>query len=214
MDPRTERTRAALRTAVLELAGERDVAGLTVADVTRRAGVHRATFYDHATSPADLLRETLEADLDAVRTTLLAAPGASDDPAAVVERAAHDLVAHTARFAPVYRSALESGAPAPRLAEPLRSLVADHLTRTLVALARAHPDRRPATVDPAAPDADAELLAHARYAALGSLGALEVWLALPEPRDPDFFPRVVVGALPAWWAAPSSTTRHHHHPAG
>ncbi|MFC8733716.1 TetR/AcrR family transcriptional regulator [Luteimicrobium sp. NPDC057192] len=44
-----------------------------------------------------------------------------------------------------------------------------------------------------------EVRAYARYVALGSVGALETWLASPAPRDPDFFPRVARAALPAWW---------------
>ncbi|GAA4840280.1 hypothetical protein GCM10023221_17530 [Luteimicrobium xylanilyticum] len=46
-----------------------------------------------------------------------------------------------------------------------------------------------------------EVRAYARYVALGSVGALETWLASPAPRDPDFFPRVACAALPAWWTA-------------
>jgi AcrR family transcriptional regulator len=47
-----------------------------------------------------------------------------------------------------------------------------------------------------------EVRAYARYVALGSVGALETWLASPAPRDPDFFPRVARAALPAWWTTP------------
>lgn len=61
MDRRVERTRQQLRAAVLELAEQRDLAELTVHDVTRQAGINRATFYQHFRDKDELIEDTIEA---------------------------------------------------------------------------------------------------------------------------------------------------------
>src|ERR1700710_1454932 len=66
-DARCARTRTNLSAAVLELAAERDITSASVAELTRRAGINRATFYAHAQSPVELLTRVLAADLDLVR---------------------------------------------------------------------------------------------------------------------------------------------------
>ncbi len=60
LDPRVERTRNQLRTAVLELAETRDLGSLTVHDITRKAGVNRATFYQHYRDRDELLEEAID----------------------------------------------------------------------------------------------------------------------------------------------------------
>ena len=72
MDKRTARTAAALRTAILALAAEQDVTRLTVSAVAARAGINRVTFYDHASSPSELLARVLGAELDAIRDRFFA----------------------------------------------------------------------------------------------------------------------------------------------
>ena len=54
IDPRFVRSRALLAAAVLELASERPIGEVTVAEVATRAQVNRSTFYQHASSPAAL----------------------------------------------------------------------------------------------------------------------------------------------------------------
>jgi AcrR family transcriptional regulator len=61
VDRRVERTRQQLRAAVLELAEQRDLAELTVHDVTRQAGINRATFYQHFRDKDELIEDTIEA---------------------------------------------------------------------------------------------------------------------------------------------------------
>ena len=46
-DPRVQRTRQLLQEAMTDLMGEKDFQKITVQDITRRAGVNRATFYTH-----------------------------------------------------------------------------------------------------------------------------------------------------------------------
>ncbi|MEU5169275.1 MULTISPECIES: TetR/AcrR family transcriptional regulator [Streptomyces] len=68
-DPRTARTRGRLREALLEACAERPLDRIGVADVARRAGVGRATFYLHyddlralaVDACADVVREAVEA---------------------------------------------------------------------------------------------------------------------------------------------------------
>src|SRR6185436_9727551 len=63
-DPRITRTEQALRHAIVQLATERRVSQITVADLAERAGVTRATFYNRYGSPLELLLQVLCADLE------------------------------------------------------------------------------------------------------------------------------------------------------
>lgn len=204
MDKRVERTAEALRSAVLELAAEQDIAGLTASALAARAGINRATFYDHAASPADLLARVLATDLDRIRTDFDAdvrrAEGHATrtDAEQIVDRYSGALQAHVDAHLPVYERALDGG-----LSAPLARLLADHVTSTLTEHLLAHPGRMP--LDPGTPPDQTAHYAHAfaRYVGLGTIGALEAWLAAPPPRDPAFFTRVAHSALPAWWTTPS-----------
>ncbi|HLU57556.1 MAG TPA: TetR/AcrR family transcriptional regulator [Pseudonocardia sp.] len=69
-DPRARRTRASLRAAALELAGERDPATLTLSAVASRAGVNRATVYLHYPDLDALFADAME---EAVTTVARAA---------------------------------------------------------------------------------------------------------------------------------------------
>jgi AcrR family transcriptional regulator len=60
VDRRIERTKEQLRIAVLELAETEDLGTLTVHDITRRAGVNRATFYQHYRDKDELLEQTID----------------------------------------------------------------------------------------------------------------------------------------------------------
>ena len=213
MDPRAERTTAALRTAVLELSVEHDIDSLTVSQVSARAGINRATFYDHASSPAELLTGILGAELDEIRAEFLTAargftPGTSDDPEApetprpdprqLVDIITRSVVEHVDAHAAVYEGSLEGG-----LSAPLFRLLAEHFTETLRTFLLSHPHLMPPVGDTETVNVEQTAQAYASYVALGSVGALEAWLATPAPRDPDFFPRITRTSLAAWWTAPN-----------
>lgn len=204
MDKRVERTAEALRTAVLELAAEQDVAALTASAVAARAGINRATFYAHATDPADLLARALGTELDRIRAEFdasvrqVAGHASHDDAEQVVARYTGALQAHVEAHLPVYERALEGG-----LSAPLARLLADHVAGTLTDHLRAHPGLMPLDAGTPADEADRYARAFATYVGLGTVGALEVWLSAPPPRDPAFFARVAHDALPAWWTTPS-----------
>ncbi|MBM7824274.1 AcrR family transcriptional regulator [Arcanobacterium pluranimalium] len=67
-DPRFVRVRENLRAAVFELAAHKPVEEISVAELTRAAGISRTTFYKHGVSPAqfiaDLIIEELEPHLN------------------------------------------------------------------------------------------------------------------------------------------------------
>ena len=60
MNRRSQRTRAALKSAFIELVLSRGYAGVSVTDIIRRARVGRSTFYLHYTGKEALLRDGLE----------------------------------------------------------------------------------------------------------------------------------------------------------
>lgn len=64
MDRRVQRSRSQLQEALLELARERSLDEITVADITTRAGVNRSTFYQHYTDKDTLLADALEEAAD------------------------------------------------------------------------------------------------------------------------------------------------------
>jgi AcrR family transcriptional regulator len=59
-DPRVERTRAAIRDALVAVAEEEGLPGLTHQRVAERAGVGRATIYRHFPGTEDLVHEALD----------------------------------------------------------------------------------------------------------------------------------------------------------
>src|SRR5260221_1834883 len=63
-DPRVTRTAQACEQAVVELASQRPVSQISVAELADRAGVPRATFYNHYGSPLELLIQVLMNDLE------------------------------------------------------------------------------------------------------------------------------------------------------
>jgi len=65
LDPRVRRTRLALQNAIKALAQEQDYETVTISDLTLRAGVNRATFYQHFKAKEDVLASIVE-DLIAV----------------------------------------------------------------------------------------------------------------------------------------------------
>ena len=65
MDPRILRTRGALQRALLDLVRDRDLDGITVADIVERAGVTRSSFYLHYTDKDGLLADALDAFAEA-----------------------------------------------------------------------------------------------------------------------------------------------------
>ncbi|PFG42603.1 TetR family transcriptional regulator [Isoptericola jiangsuensis] len=186
MDPRQQRTRASLRAAILELAGQRPVGTLTVAEVARAAGVTRDTFYRHTTSPVELLAGVLEEELRQIE------PPTRDGDDDFV-RAETRLLRHVAAHREIYRAALVDGADG-RLREVLHEVIAARLDEYL----REHPDVAPPV--PGGLPADTARTVLVAYSAAGTVGAIGVWLrdGGDEADIPALARTVIAGGPPAW----------------
>lgn len=184
-DPRVARTTTALRQAVVELAAQRPVSRITVAELAERAGITRATFYNRYATPLDPLIEALHADLETghrleERRRAEGRPGPE-----LLRLATAEVADHVERFAAVYRHAL---------AEPADRGVYDALVRhfadyALAFLARAG--------DGALPDVSRPVVA--QFLAHGFAGAIRAWLADASVSKQDLVDAAVACA-PAWWA--------------
>src|ERR1700730_11357443 len=110
-DPRIIRTDQALAQAIVELAAQRPVSQITVADLAGRAGVTRATFYNRYSSPLELLIGVLYADLERVHRLEDARRAEGRYPAVQMLRlATGDVADHVERFMAVYQPALHDPA--------------------------------------------------------------------------------------------------------
>lgn len=102
-DPRYRRVRQLLVAALLELAGTRPAETITVAELTASAGVSRAAFYGHASSPARLLAEVLIGELRPRLDTLAEQMGRDQADYVELWRSIYlALLEHVGRHAAVY----------------------------------------------------------------------------------------------------------------
>ncbi|QQD75328.1 TetR/AcrR family transcriptional regulator [Curtobacterium sp. YC1] len=191
VDARILHTTAALREAILRLAAERPVSEITVADVTRAAGINRATFYSHAVSPGSLLADVLTPELDRIRQDdaderrAAAARGAgADELAAVTRRGINAVVEHVTAHRDIYCRAL----PDPNDASLHRLLVEHFTVSSALHIRELGAEQRP------------ELLADvaAGFVAQGFVGAIEAWLAGPR-RSRRALVETITLSFPAWW---------------
>lgn len=181
MDARSQRSREALRGAVLRLAERIPISEVTASAICAEAGVTRDTFYRHAESPTALLADAL-ADEIAVAMQVLPRTETIGDG----ERA---LISHVHRRAEVYRGAMH-----PLLAAPVRHALERSIREGLVLWAGLHPHIVPALF---ADDTSAMRIAVA-YAAAGTVGAIEEWLGSGDD-DTDRAVRLILAASPEWW---------------
>ncbi|AZZ48537.1 TetR/AcrR family transcriptional regulator [Rathayibacter rathayi] len=181
----------ALHRAIIALATGRDVATLTVSEITGLAGVNRSTFYAHASSAAELLCAALRDELDLIREGYLQQlrSGAATD--ASIREATACVLRHLDGHCDLYLRAFD----APSGDSGLRAMLADHF-RTAVS----------ATLDTGVLDVPAVNTplgflenATASFLAAGSVGLMEQWLRLPAPRDPDVYLGAYRQLLPPWW---------------
>src|SRR5579862_8250385 len=101
------RTTQACEDAIVQLASERPISQITIADLAERAKVTRATFYNHYGSPLELLIQVLLADLE--RAHLDEEERRADgvlSPAEMLRLSIVDVADHIERFKAVYRHAV------------------------------------------------------------------------------------------------------------
>lgn len=190
MDVRQQRSRDQLFGAALRLAAQVPVGSLSVTEIAREAGVHRSTFYELATSPADLVERALRAELDDLRAGLLADDQADLDRA--VTRVTRGVLEHVRRHVDVYRRGLadDSGVAS------LHPMLARHFRET----SRLLSDHARLRVDLDVPGVSGEQVEDTaiRFVAAATVGAIESWLAT-DALDVDAFLALYLQLLPAWW---------------
>jgi len=185
-DPRITRTERALEQAIVELAAQRPVSQITVADLAGRAGVTRATFYNRCSSPLDLLIQVLHADLG--RGHSLTDTRRSDDRYTVERRlrlTISSVAEHVERFMAVYQHALRD----PADGGVYEALVRDFADRSLMVVARSAP--------PDLPHASHPVIAN--FVASGFAGAIKAWLSDDSVTKADLV-EASLACTPAWWS--------------
>jgi AcrR family transcriptional regulator len=192
VDARILHTTAALREAILRLAAGRPVSEITVADVTRAAGINRATFYSHAVSPGSLLADVLTPELDRIRDDDTDARRAAqergadrEELAAITRRGINAVVEHVVLHREIYLRAL----PDPNDASLHRLLVEHFTVSSALHIRELDPVTRPELLDDVA----------AGFVAQGFVGAIEAWLA-GSRRSRKALVDTITQSFPAWWS--------------
>lgn len=192
-DPRFLRSAEALTRAVLEMAKERPVESITVTEIAKAAGVTRATFYNHATSPQMLLTSALRTELDHIRDDFLALVRAHPERAREIwADSGHTLLDHIERHHDVYRTGLAvSGSESGSV---LATLLSGHIEATL----HIYLSLLGAPV-PSAGEEVARLAMRAAFVSHGMVGAYHAWLTAETPVSRDEAVAVIFESTPAWW---------------
>jgi AcrR family transcriptional regulator len=184
-DPRVERTARACERAVVELASERSISLLSVADLAERAKVTRATFYNHYASPLALLIHVLLVDLEhAHRDEEERRAEGALSATQMLRLSIADVVDHIERFRAVYQHAVQ---------DPADGGVYEALVRHFTAYAEgfiarcSHPDL---------PDHNHNVIAH--FVAHGFAGAIKAWLGGKSLTKQDLVDAAMACA-PVWW---------------
>jgi AcrR family transcriptional regulator len=165
VDPRIARTRRSLQEALFDLARERELDEITVADIADRAGVNRSTFYKHYSDKDTLLADAIDAVVEQASTEIPTLDEVTLDPPPILV----DYLRHVEENAAVYTRVFgEHGSPVAvaRLRERIQSIVID-------AVATSHAETFT--------DVPSDVLAAGLSGSV--LGVLEVWLAR-DPRPP------------------------------
>ncbi|MFF0390746.1 TetR/AcrR family transcriptional regulator [Kitasatospora sp. NPDC004615] len=165
-DPRVQRTRARLREAILELVAEQDLDAITISAVANRAGINRATVYQHYPDVHALVVDAMDGPIAEVARAVRVCP--ADAPPDRAPEALAGLFEHIAARAAVYRCALGdqgSAGFAGRMREQVTAALAE----------RFHEGKRPAGFD----DVPADV--HAAYLAGALLGVVTHWITGERP---------------------------------
>jgi AcrR family transcriptional regulator len=168
------------------LAAERPISQVSVADLAGRAGVTRATFYNHYANPLALLIEVLLSDLERahVEEERRRTEGGSSAEE-LLRLSIVDVADHIERFEAVYRLAVDDPADG-----GVYEALVRHFGQYAVSFIEgsSHPDAHTSNSDVVA-----QFLAH------GFAGAIKAWL-----RDPSVTKEALIDAAmacaPAWWS--------------
>lgn len=184
-DPRALRTRQKLVDAFHTAVADGDPAAMSVASLTRAAGVNRTSFYSHFASPEDLAIHALSDLFDVVGDADILLRAEHSVPAEEASRRAlADIVQFVWERRESYAWVLGPGA-APRLLAAVTDVFTERAAASLERIAT-----RP-------PRADVRVTA--RFLAGGVLGVIGCWLNGERSRwSPDELTDALVQCLPGW----------------
>jgi AcrR family transcriptional regulator len=187
MDSRQRRTQEKLFSAILELAQHNSAGDITASETAARAQVNRSTFYEHAESPAHLLRAALRSEMMAIQEA-----NYDDVPEHTTEnnlRATHDVLDHIEKHAAIYSRGLGRNDDT-----SLHSMLSGVFSSTVQRMIENDVIDLPAGLKEAPGPA-----ALARFLGDGTVGIVDAWLAEPEPRSHDRFIEMYAAVVPGWW---------------
>jgi AcrR family transcriptional regulator len=185
LEPRAVRSRKRLLGAVREALELGPIDGLSVADICRRAGVNRATFYGHWPDARAAAIEALTEVVEAIATVDAAAITATSDLSALArlyETALAGQLARTAQDRALYRQLVDN----PLFEQGLRSMLEHRAALAVEAMATAGAPVR------------GEATTAAAYLAGGVAAATLQWIR-SDRTDIDAFARSMIDQLPGWW---------------
>jgi AcrR family transcriptional regulator len=165
MDPRIARTRRSLQHALFELARERGLDDISVADIAERAGVNRSSFYQHYSDKDTLLADAIDAVVEEAGAELPVVTEISPTPPPILI----EYLRHVEENAAVYSRVFgQHGSPIAlaRLRDRIQTIVID-------AVASSHAGTFG--------DIPSDVLAAGLSGSV--LGVLDVWLSR-DPRPP------------------------------
>ncbi len=173
-DPRIERTQQMLWAALMRLIEEKGFDAISVGDITKQAGLNRATFYLHYRDKQDLLIQGSETVLN----RLVALGGPVDPGNLKLDEPPRQLVvlfSHVAEHADFYRVVLgKTGVPA--FVDRLRDYAAQVGRERIVQIRLIYPDAKPILDD--------EFVSQFMAGAL--LGLITWWLENNMPHSPEY----------------------------
>jgi AcrR family transcriptional regulator len=185
-DPRIARTARACEAAIVELAAERPISQVSVAELANRAGVTRATFYNHYASPLALLIQVLLADLERAHIDEARRRAEGGHSAAEMLRlSVVDVADHIERFEAVYRLAVD---------DPADGGVYEALVRHFSEYAVSFIEL---SAHPGLPTSNYGVIA--QFLAHGFAGAIKAWLGDPSVSKDDLIDAASACA-PVWWS--------------
>lgn len=169
----------------MELASERPVSRIGVAELAERAGVTRATFYNRYSTPLELLIQVLDADLNRGHRLEDERARRGYSPVELLRLTIAEVGNHVERFRAVYSLSLEDPADS-----GVYAALVGHFSEYALAF-MAHGD--PADLPDANPRVISQFMAH------GFAGAIKAWLNDPSVTKDDMVDAAAACA-PAWWA--------------
>lgn len=181
-DPRQLRTRAALTDALLRLIEREHLAAISISELCEEAGVHRTTFYKHATSIEEFAVDVITSALDQLATVT----AESDDPGEEYLQAMVDVLAHVAVERQLFR---------PLLASKWSSALRLAIDQRMQDRARLALEVFESQLGVEVPDNRDEVVA---FVSGGLVGAIVHW-AMSDELDAEAGAARVQALMPRWW---------------